>query len=535
MVREKRMGRKGMKIGEYEELEEKEKVDVWRYKKYVCKAKIIPVETGKNIVVLNEGEAKKHDIYTGYRTGIVYKSKKLAVIVDTSETYVGKNEIGIYEDVSKQLGVKDGDTVSIIHLDAPESIKYIKQKLDGRALDKKAMETIVSDITKGILGDIEISAWTTSMYIRGASDEEAIALTDAIIKSGRTLELNKRYILDKHCIGGVAGNRTTMLVVPIIASISNLYIPKTSSRAITSAAGTADTMEVLANVDLEFDEFRKTVLKAKGSIAWGGGKLKLASVDDKLIRIRHPLNLDPEGMLLASILAKKKSVNSKYLIIDIPIGRGAKIYDWTKAKMLAQRFIRIGNRMGMKTETVITDGAEPIGDGVGPVLECIDVLKVLEGNGPTDLKHKSCVLAGKLLELCGRAKGDGYEMALKAIESGKALKKMKEIIEMQGGNKKIKSSDLELGRFNIEYRSQRSGRIYHIDNKIIAKIARIAGAPIDKYAGVYVHKKRGDQVRKGDVLLTIYSNSESNLDAVEKTLEHLNPVEMRRILLGVMH
>ena len=156
-------------------------------------------------------------------------------------------------------------------------------------------------------------------------------------------------------------------------------------------------------------------------------------------------------------------------------------------------------------------------------------------DAPKDLRHKSCVLAGKLIELSGKAKkGDGYAMAMSALKSGKALKKMKEIIAEQGGNEKIKSSDLIPGEYTYDYRAPTAGQIFHIDNKSIAKIARIAGSPLDKEAGIVLFKSRGEIVKKGEKLFRIYSKSEENLDIALKAMKQMEPVEMRKVLLGVI-
>jgi AMP phosphorylase len=507
------------------------KVDVWRYKPYLCVVKHIDIKTGKRVILLNEREAMGHDIYSGYRTELKFKDKKVVAIVDTTSELVKEGEIGIFSDILKEMNLKEGDTVEILHLDRPASIEYIKKKLDGKALTKQEISVIVNDIMDGKLSEIEASAWVSAVYINGFSDEEIIALTNATVESGDQLDLFASPILDKHCSGGVAGNRTTMIVVPIIAALK-LYIPKTSSRAITSAAGTADVVEVLANVEFSIDEMREIVKKTYGAMVWGGG-MRLAPVDDKLIRIRNPLSLDPEGMLLASILAKKKAVGAEYLVVDIPVGRGAKIADMARGQELANHFIRIGKRLGISTDVLITDGAEPVGFGVGPALECRDVLEVLEGRGPEDLKHKSCILAGKLLELCGKAEpGGGYAMALKTIETGKALQKFREIIEAQGGDPNVRSQDINVGEYSYDVFAERSGRIYHIDNKVISKIARIAGAPLDKGAGIYLYRFRGDRIEKGDKLFTIYAESEAKLEFAIKALHDLEPIEMRKMLLG---
>lgn len=518
---------------EYVETEQAEKVDVWKLKKYVCKVKPINIFTGKNIIVLNKAEAQEHDIYSGYRTELKYGGKSVIAIVDVSEDMVAAGEIGVFRDVADWHKLKKGEIVEVIHMDQPESIRFIKKKLDKGTLNSEEIKTIVRELMQDRLSEIETSAWIAAAYINGFSDEEVIALANATVESGEHLDLGQHPILDKHCIGGVGGNRTTMVIVPIIAA-AGCYIPKTSSRSITSAAGTADTMEVLSDVIFNIDEMRSIVLKAKGAIVWGGG-MKLAPVDDKLIRVRHPLSLDPEGMLLASILGKKKSVGAEYVIIDIPVGRGVKVPYVERGNELARHFLRIGEKLGMRIEALITDGSEPVGNGIGPGLECIDVLEVLEGRGPDDLRHKSLLMSGKLLELCGKVeKGKGYSVAESLVSTGKAMSKFREIIELQGGNSKIRVSDIGIGQHCQTVNAEVSGSIFHIDNKVMSKLARLAGAPRDKGAGVLIHRLRGDRVERGDKLFTIFSESEAKLDFALKALKDLEPIEMRKMLLGSM-
>jgi AMP phosphorylase len=297
-----------------------------------------------------------------------------------------------------------------------------------------------SDIRKLVLEGLSVLKVKTAERIRTESEY----VYDFKVPGHDRFAAGSAPVYVHNCIGGVAGNRTTMVVVPLIAA-AGMYMPKTSSRSITSASGTADTMEVLCDVTFNIEELRSIVLKAKGAIVWGGG-MKLAPVDDKLIRIRHPLSLDPEGMLLASILGKKKSVGAEYVLIDIPVGRGVKVPYIERGNELARHFLRVGQRLGMKIEALITDGAEPVGNGIGPGLECIDVLQVLEGKGPDDLRHKSLLMGGKLLELSGKVdNGKGYSVAEDLLLSGKAMKKFREIIELQGGNPKVQQSDIKIG------------------------------------------------------------------------------------------
>lgn len=510
----------------------KQKVDVWKYKEYECKVKPINIRTGENTIVLNESEAKEHDMYSGYRTLLRLDGKEVVANVEVSEKMIDPGVVGVYLDTMKNIGIRKGQKVHLVHMNQPDSIAHIKKKLDKGVLLRKEVQTIVEEIMNGELKDVEIAAWISAAYINGLSDEEVIALSDATVKSGDHLDLGKRGpILDKHCIGGVAGNRTTMVIVPIIAA-AGMYIPKTSSRSITSAAGTADTMEVLADVSISLDELKDVVIKSKGAIVWGG-KLNLAPVDDKLIKIRHPLSLDPKGMLLASILGKKKSVGATNVIIDIPIGRGVKVPYMRKGEDLGSDFIKIGNSLDMNVDVLLTDGAEPIGKGVGPSLECIDVLEILAGRGPDDLRHKSVLMAGKLLENSGKVdKGKGYAAAEKILNSGKALKKFREIIGLQGGDANIDVSDIPVGDYSYTLKAERGGNVFHIDNKSISKIARIAGSPRCKGAGMLLHSARGRRVEKGDKLFTIFAESESKLDFAIKAAKELEAIEMRKILLG---
>lgn len=506
---------------------------VWEYKKFICSTKCVDLTAGGKIIVLNETEAHENDLYASHRVIIKSATHESIAIIDLSSELVKRGEVMLFSEVAADLGIREGEIVEIKHMQRPASIEYIKKKMDGSALTSPEIETVMRELMENRLSEAELASFITSVYIRGMSDDEVVGLTNAVVSTGQVLNLARSPVCDKHCVGGVAGNRTTMVVVPIIAA-AGLYIPKTSSRSITSAAGTADTMETICSVSLAVDEMRSIVQKSKGCVVWGGA-LKLASADDKLIKIRNPLSLDPEGVMLASILAKKKSVGAEHVIIDIPIGKGAKISDKSSAKKLGDDFINIGRRLGMKIEVLITDGSEPIGKGVGPSLECIDVLNVLSNDGPIDLRDKSCQLAGSLLELTGKVKkGRGAEVADELITSGKALEKFREIVELQGGKPNIQASDVPVAKYKYGVAAEHDGRIYHIDNKMISKVARAAGAPNDKAAGVLLMRERGDRVKKGDILFEIHSDSETKLDFAIKALVGWEPVELRKVVLSSM-
>ena len=320
----------------------------------------------------------------------------------------------------------------------------------------------------------------------------------------------KGKVTDKHCIGGVAGNRTTPIVVSICAS-TGLIMPKTSSRAITSASWTADVVETVANVEFSIKEIKEIIRKTNVCLVWGGA-LGLAPVDDKIIKIERIINIDSTSQLLASILSKKISVGSKYILIDIPFGRSAKITTKNQAEQLKNKFLEIGKKFGLKLEVFLSDGSEPVGNGIGPVLEMKDIIKVLKRNNPPkDLEEKSVIIAGKILELSGKAeKNKGFQLAKEILESGKAFKKFKQIIEAQGGN--VNKNRLKKAKFSHDIHSQDKIKITHIDNKLINKIARFAGCPEDKEAGIYLWKKKHEIVAKGEKIMTFYADSEEKLN-----------------------
>ena len=367
------------------------------------------------------------------------------------------------------------------------------------------------------LNDIELTSFVTSLHINGTSISEVEALTKAMVETGKTIDFGRGPILDKHSIGGVPGDKTTLLVVPII-SAAGFIIPKTSSRAITSPAGTADRVEVLCPVDLECEEMKEIIKKTKACLAWGGA-LDLAPADDLLIQVEYPLSIDP--LLLPSILSKKKAIGADYIVIDIPTGRGAKIKTIGEAKSLARDFIELGNRLDMDIQCGLTFGEQPIGYAVGPSLEAKEALSALMGKGPIDLIDKATNLSGLLFEMMGAK--DGTQEARRIIKSGKAEKKLREIIAAQGGNPNVKPQDIKIGEKKVDILSEITGRIQWINNRTIAQIARIAGAPKNKAAGVLLNKKLGEKVKEGELLYTIYSGTNQKLNSAIKLANNLNP------------
>jgi AMP phosphorylase len=426
--------------------------------------------------------------------------------------------LGVYREVASKLGLSEGGVVEVEPAERPESLSFVRKKIIGEKLTPGEMEMIVEDVVERHLSDVEMAAFVTALEIHGLSMEEAEALSLAMVKTGWTLNFGEGPILDKHSIGGVPGDKTTLLVVPIVAA-AGYRIPKTSSRAITSPAGTADRMEALAPVALKADEIVEVMERVGGCIVWGGA-LDLAPADDLFIRVEYPLSIDP--LLLPSIMSKKKAVGSTHVVIDIPTGRGAKVKTIGQANALAMDFIELGGRLGIEVECAITEGEQPIGHAIGPILEAREALETLKGRGPSDLMDKATTLAGILLEMVGES--GGKRMAEELLGSRRAERKMREIIEAQGGDPEVEPEDLEPGRRWAELEAEEDGRVLWINNHHIAQIARAAGAPSDKGAGILLRVKMGDEIKRGDSLMMIYAESSKRLEEAVEMAEELRPI-----------
>ena len=476
----------------------------------VMKVKPFDIEARKMICLMNHTDAVELGVFPLDRAELkaVGTKKSIVTVIDVTKTMVKQNEIGVFRLVKEKLGLKKGSRVRVTPVPKPDSLNHIKKKLQGQELTEKELRKIVSDIGTNSLSEIETSAFVAGVYINGYTLDETVAMTKALADDGKKLRISKKPVVDKHCIGGTNG-RTTMIVVPIMAS-AGCYMPKTSSRSITSAAGTADVMEVLADVGMSIGKIKKTTEKIGGVIAWGGA-LDLAPVDDEIIKIEHPFSLDPPGQIIASVMSKKASVGSKFLVIDLPVGPNVKIHTMEKAEDMARKFIAVGKKLGIKTEVLITDGTQPSGRAFGPVLEAKYVMQILEGEFFDDLAQKSCELAGTLLELCGKTKkGKGYAEAKRILDTGQALKKMKQIIRAQGG-KHLESSSMPDPSMGKEVLSKEKGRVDTINVGKCNNLARIAGAPGDQNAGLYLFIKEGDIVKKNQPLFKVYSSNRRKL------------------------
>lgn len=494
------------------------------------KIKILGIESGgKPIVFLNIRDADEIGISASGRL-LINSGRELTVIVNIASDSVSEGYIGISKEVQKILKLDQDSVVDVQISPFPKSLQFIRNKLNGKKLTFEEIHEIVNGVVDGNLNENEIAAFVTSLHTQGLSLDEATSLSSSMVMTGKTLSLDATQIVDKHSIGGVPGDKTTLLVVPIIAA-DGLIIPKTSSRAITSASGTADRAEAIMPVELEISEMKDVISKTNGCIVWGGA-LDLAPADDIFVKTEYSLCIDP--LLLPSIMSKKKAVGATHLIVDIPTGRGAKVKTIGEADLLAKDIIELGKRLGIHCHCVLTYGEQPIGHAIGPSLEAREALNVLMNKSQVpDLIDKACHVAGSIFEITG--KKNGFELAKDILRSGKAEKKFREIILHQGGQSQIKPDDFVIGVNTFEYRSKDEGQVLWTDNSIVVDIARAAGAPKNKGSGIIFNKKNGDKVSKNDLLFTVYSEKSQKLSRVEQILDEEIPMGVGEKMEMLIH
>ncbi|MDP1556391.1 MAG: thymidine phosphorylase family protein [Hyphomonas sp.] len=426
-----------------------------------------------------------------------------ASLYQVTSGLINHDEIGLSEYAWTKLGLTGPQPVTVSSAPPLQSMTHVRAKMFGEELGAKSAEEIVRDIVAGRFSDIQLSSFVAACASPVLTAAETIAVTRAMVETGTRIIWPDGNIYDKHCIGGLPGNRTTPIIVAIVTCFG-LTMPKTSSRAITSPAGTADTMETLTNVTLDMAAMRRVVETTGGCFVWGDS-VGFSPADTSIIRIERALNLDVDGLLVASVLSKKIAAGATHVLIDMPVGPTAKMRNQASAVRLSDLFRQVAAAFNVRVRTVITDGRQPVGRGIGPALEAADILAVLDSQ-PTelsDLGERSCLLAGALLEMAGLcAEGAGAELAGEALKDGRARRKFAEICDAQGGAKTPPRA-----QFSRPIRAVRSGRVMSMDNRMISRIAKLAGAPEDASAGVRLAVRVGECVRQGDILFTLVSGT----------------------------
>ncbi|MAT50806.1 MAG: thymidine phosphorylase [Porticoccaceae bacterium] len=487
--------------------------------RYLLKPRRLGVDTHQELVVYMRGDchvcrSEGFNAHSRIQVNVNERSI-LATLNVIHGDWLAPNEFGLSESAWHALNPQDGERASFAHAPTVESMSAVRAKIYGNPLRDAQFDAIVSDVCKGFYTDVELATFLTACASRGLDHGETVGLTRAMINAGERLDWRREMVVDKHCVGGLPGNRTTPLVVSMVAA-EGLVMPKTSSRAITSPAGTADTMETLAPVALSIADMRRVVEQEGGCIAWGGA-VSLSPADDILIRIERAIDLDSEGQLVASVLSKKAAAGATHVVLDLPVGPTAKVRSETDARRLAALLSDTGKAIGLAVRAVITDGMQPVGRGIGPALEARDVLAVLqnEDDAPADLRERSIALAGAIFELAGLvAEGSGTALAAQTLSSGRAWRKFQAICEAQGG---MRIPPLATQTQPVP--ASREGIVMAIDNRVLARIAKLAGAPAAPASGLDLHVRLGDRVERGQPLFTLHAETTGELAYALEYLE----------------
>lgn len=443
------------------------------------------------------------------RVEVVLADKRVIATLNVVTTpLLELDQAGLSEAAWHALDGKEGDWIEVRHPEPIKSFSAVRAKMYGRPLTDEDAQAIIDDVIHGKYSDIYLAAFITAFAGERMAIPEIVSLTRAMLDAGNRLHWDREPVVDKHCVGGLPGNRTTPIVVAIAAA-NGLIIPKTSSRAITSPAGTADAMETMAPIDLDIEQIRKVVAQEGGCIAWGGA-VSLSPADDILIRVERPLDIDSTGQLVASVLSKKIAAGSTHVLIDIPVGDTAKVRSHDEAQRLSDTLVTVGDALGITVKSVITDGSQPIGRGIGPALEAHDVLAVLQNHAdaPANLRQRALFLAGQLLELGEKAAGGkGFAMAQQTLDSGAAWEKFQAICAAQGGMRMP-----PVAIHTVDIVASKAGQVVAIDNRRLARIAKLAGAPKSPAAGVAFHAPLGTIVKAGQVLFILHAESRGELE-----------------------
>jgi len=479
-------------------------------KKHTLRLKRLGIDTYKEAVIYMHTDChicRSEGFEAQARIQITLGDNSIMATLNTVDTdLLDVEEASLSNYAWELLKAHERDIITLSHPKLLGSVAYIRSKIYGNALKKDEMAAVIKDVTTGYLSDVHIATFLTACAGGRLDKQEILYLTEAMLQVGDTLTWNSPIVVDKHSIGGLPGNRTSLIIVPIVTAFG-LTMPKTSSRAITSPAGTADTMEVFAPVELDIAAMRKVVEAENGCIVWGG--LSLSPADDIIIRIERAMDIDSEGQVVASILSKKIASGSTHIVLDIPIGPTAKVRTPQMAQMLKNGFESVCQEFGIKLHISFSNGLQPIGRGIGPALEAKDILAVLrcEKNAPQDLRDKSLTLAGQVLEFSPRVlPGTGKQLATTLLDSGQAWKKFQAICQAQGG-----MFEPPTAFHQHVVTASISGHVRSIDNRRLARVAKLAGAPRSKAAGVELLTPLGSIIEKDQPLFIIHAETAGEL------------------------
>lgn len=486
------------------------------------KTKLIDIQDWEElIVVFNEEEAWEHWINEYDKVVLLYEDKEIVVNANLSNKLVKPWEIWVYQDVIQKYNIPMWIVIWVAFTQTRwEALEALKKAISGEKLNYDETYAIMKDISDNRFTDTLVTYYSAIWFFKKTTDQELYEMTKAMAETWETLRFNW-IVADKHCMWGVPGNETTMIMIPLLASLG-IKLPKSFSKAITSPAATGECVNVLMDISFDKKWIEKIVKKENCCLVWGGG-LALAPADERLIKVAYPLSMQSYSRTVVSIMAKKHAMGINHLLLDIPVWPTAKVSDMKTARRLKRKYKYVGKKLGMKVTVALTDAFEPIGAGIGANLQVREVLRVLQQHKdrPMDLEEKSIHLSAMLIELVWMAKWkEAYDLAYKQLKSGDARKKMQSLIKTQWWKRpNIKSEEIELAKYSKDIKAEKDGIVRSIDLRQVNLTARALWAPLDDQGGLYLHKKTGEVVRKWEVIFTMYANQKKRIDLAIKNLD----------------
>jgi len=431
------------------------------------------------------------------------------------------------------------------------TVDLIHRKRDGEELTVEELQSLIDGYTRGDIPEFQMSAFLMAVYFTGMSDREVSAMTESMVASGSTVDLSSipGIKVDKHSTGGV-GDKTSLIAAPLAAS-AGVIVPMISGRALGHTGGTLDKLESIPGfrTDLTIDEFR--ALLEQHNLAFIGQTAELAPADGKLYALRDATaTVESIPLIATSIMAKKLAISLDALVLDVKVGSGAFMKKQVDARRLAQMMVGIGRRMDKRVQALITDMNQPLGYAIGNALEVMEVSQTLQNAGPADLTRISLELAARMIYLGKITKtlDEAREVAQANLLDGSGYRKLKDVIQAQGGNPQV------LDRFDLlpnatgaqEITTARGGYVSGIDAELIGQASSMIGAgrnmkedSIDPAVGVILEVKVGQKIDPGSILCRIYYTSEEHLEEAAELVEDAfkisqQPVDERDLILEVV-
>ena len=492
--------------------------------KEIFSAKVISFDIQNwswHIVMLNSEQAADYWIKDDDKISLIRKWEEFVVDVVLTDKYVRANEIGVTNDFLAEYPIMQWDTVLVSFVkNNPLSMQAIRKKLLWKKISDEEIDAIIEDIKEKKIHDLVLAYYVaTSFFYK--SDVHELAYTTKATAYSWDMYRFPWIVAWKYCIWWVPGNETTLVVIPILASLW-LTVPKSFSKAITSPAATGECVNVLMDIEFDKQEVIRITDKVWACLVWNE-KLNLAPVNDRIIKVSAPLWMEPYARMISSIMAKNYAMWINHCLIDIPMWPTAKVATLSDARRVAKRFKEIWEYLGIKMDVQITDGKQPIGKWIWACLQAREALRILQQHSERskDLEDKCIFLASRLLLLCGVADSmeNAQKLAIAQLKNWEARKKLQEIIKAQNWNPNIKSEDIELGKFSYDVVAQKDCVIKKVDMKLLNTMVRWLWAPKEYRAWIYLHKKLWDKVKKWQVIYTMYSPSENKMNLVKEMQE----------------